>query len=289
MDSAREDMIKQEIDELRARFEAVSMQNADLSRAVLDASRMIAVLSSELELIKSEADSAGSEENEDDDNSLAKELSVVTSAARNIEDPQVVLPDAHTFSGASTRKSIEWAPEMANIQQLHEFDEAPSVGGVELAAAVTTTSSGSSVTLKLVDPDGHTAAEDSSAKWMVPLRQADASGKVLHWARIGNAVSFNVGSTVEVPCPPTISGAISGNGVVVTVQNYGRSGQDCVPTTSDSVYIPLTSGITRTVVTGAELTSSGLVLTREKHTVLAWTTENPVTVSGTTCEEGGTS
>lgn len=108
---------------------------------------------------------------------------------------------------------------------------------------------------------------------------------------------------VDTPCPPTISGYFSGSGVVITVQNYEKSGEDCVPTTVTSGYIPLDefhldcddvrdciSGVTETVVTDVFVSGGSLWKRTRTATALAWgAPSDSVIVSGTTCEEGGTS
>lgn len=311
MDQTNEDRINEELAALMERVESVTAQNSDLSRMLMDANRRIDELSSELELMKSEAVSENSEDESDDDSPPSKELSVVTSAAKNVEDHQVIIPDAHVWSSQATRKSIEWAPEMANITQLNEFDDAPSVGTIHLVASVSGSSGGSSgsgqtVTLKLVDPDGNTAEEDTSMKWMVPLRQADGNGKVLHWARIGNSVTFDVGSIIDMPCPPTIDATLSGNSVVVCVHSYEKVDGDCVEASGspECVTIPLNefnlncedvrnciSGATETVVTDVFVSGDGnLYKTVRTAKALEWgSPSNVMIVSGTTCEEGGTS
>ncbi len=106
---------------------------------------------------------------------------------------------------------------------------------------------------------------------------------------------------VETPCPPTITGTISGSGVVITVQNYERSGDDCVPTTSGTTFIPFDelqidcetirgciSGSTETVVTDVFVSGDGNLYKKVRTAkALAWGDPSDVMiVSGTTCEDG---
>ena len=229
--------------------------------------------------------------------------------APNPENEHVTVPDTFELQGLDIpRKSIEYTPERTNAHQLHEFDDAPSVGVVHLVASAsgssgTSSGSGHTVTLKLVDPDGNTAEEDTSCKWMVPLRQADGNGKVLHWARIGKSVTFDVGSIVETPCPPTIEATLSGNSVVVCVHSYEKVDGNCVEVSGspECVTIPLNEfnlncedvrdcvNDERTVLTGVTNTGSGLVFTRERIRVASHVAESSVTIDGTTCESSGES
>lgn len=290
-------------------LEAVQATNERLSSMLVDTSKNIAGLTATVEMLKAEAEEEEEDGGEGDE---AKEFSVVSSAANEIEDPQVVDPDSYAFSGLSTRKSIEWAPEMANIPQLHEFDDAPSVGEIRLVlgsgsgsgqsgGASSGGSSGSSITLKLVDPDGHTAEEDTSQKWMVPLRQADGSGKVLHWARIGNSVTFDVGSIIETPCPPPDVWLESGTGDSVTlkVRSWTKNASgDCVSGvtqytfTPTSVDAPDCSGIRACiddpvdVVTNVSICGTSLYVERKRVWVARHIDLTPISISGSTCEDG---
>ncbi len=258
----------------------------------------------------------GSSEGEGDDGDGTGE-SDGTGDGPEETNKHVDVPDAFEFQNqqqANQRKSIEYTPELAYVHQLHEFDDAPSVGTIHLVVASGSgsgqsggtssgTSSGSSVTLKLVDPDGNTAEEDTSCKWMVPLRQMDGNGKVLHWARIGNSVTFDVGSIVETPCPPTIEATLSGNSVVVCVHSYEKVDGNCVEVSGspECVTIPLNEfnlncedvrdcvNDERTVLTGVTNTGSGLVFTRERIRVASHVAESSVTIDGTTCEGSGES
>jgi len=224
-------------------------------------------------------------------------------------------------SNANKRKSLSLMPETDGGLQLHEFDNAPSQGTIHLVASMsscgttgsagdgagTGSSSGSStsVTLKLVDPDGHTADEDSSQKWMVPLRQADGDGKVLHWARIGNSVTFDVGSIVDAPCPPVITASIITSGddkfVRFCVQNRKRENGYCVDDGDpectdvplerfrldcDDVLACASSGW---VVTDTYISGTSMCVKKQKVWMLKWGEEEIECTAGETCDgDGGT-
>ena len=136
------------------------------------------------------------------------------------EERHATIPDSFALQDLSTqserRRSTEWIPEAQMALQLNEFADAPSVGGIELRAVAGYSGVTGAVTIKLVDPDGKTAAEDSSAKWMLPIRQKDANGTILHWARIGNEIAF------RLPTGPT--GATGSTGATGATGSTGETG-----------------------------------------------------------------
>lgn len=298
MTEQEEQRLIEDFADLRSRLISAEEARADAEKKLEELSERIATI---------EAASVVNSESGDDDGFEGEAIRWPT-PLKDDENPQVVSPDSVVWSGTGTRKSVAWAPDGLNVQQLHEFDDAPSVGTIHLVASVsgssgTSSGSGQSVTLKLVDPDGHTAEEDTSQKWMVPLRQADGNGKVLHWARIGNSVTFDVGSIIEMPCPPTIDATISGTSVVICVHTYEKVNGDCVETSGSPqcVTIPLNefnlncedvrnciSGATETVVTDVFVSGDGnLYKTIRTAKALEWGDPSGVMiVSGTTCEEG---
>ena len=228
------------------------------------------------------------------------------------ENNHVAVPDSFELQNLETpRKSIDYTPERANAHQLHEFDTAPTAGLVRLVASSGSgsgsstssgASSGQSVTLSLVAPDGRMGA---GSRWMVPLREVTSGGIVLHWANIGNSVTFDVGTSVSglTPCPPELTATICGTNVVVCLQNFSRDANgDCQPDGDpDCVTIPIdqlqidcetirscVSGVQETVVTDVFVSGDGnLYKTIRTAKALAWGDPSDVMiVSGTTCDEG---
>ena len=231
MDSFEKDRIEARLSAFETRLEALSERNAELEKALADANERIEELSAGVK--SAGAASSVFSEGEVGDAGEAKELGLVVSAAQRIEDPQVVVPDAHAFIGQSTRKSIEWAPEMANIPQINEFDDAPSVGNLKVVRR--------GRAFVLVDPDGTTGKR----KWMVLLRREIQGAIEAKWAMIGeddSASSSNSHSgsggdqSASGPCDPdlvveSVSGTTAhpNGGYKITVTHA-----DC---TQDEYYI----------------------------------------------------
>ena len=214
----------------------------------------------------------------------------------------VTIPDSFALKQArdqtKRRRSLEWTPENYAALQLNEFDAPLTSGSIHLTASGSVSSGAPVVTISLVDPEDNSGTD----RWLLPVRRCGPEPAEIKWIKIGNSVEFTIPSAG--PCVPTItasSGATAGT-IDLHIQNYERTESgDCVSGSSQTMTIPAASltldccGVRDcineevTVLTGVTNTGSGLVFSRAKCRVVGLQNLDPITIAGTTCEDGGSS
>lgn len=194
-DDGRIQSLEQLVEELRTGYNELLEQT---EKTVDRFENENAELKSEIASLKEQLANKDSEENEGGGGDPEPDIEP---EAVDTEDPKNLDPDAYVTTASGTavspaRKSIEYCPDIHATIQLHEFDDAPSVGSLTIRRK--------GAKLVLADPDGTTG----NRKWMVPLRR-DAGDKELKWALLGdNSDSDSSDSDSDSygtdPCVPNI-------------------------------------------------------------------------------------